>query len=112
MYSTNNVLSSTRCKKLRYTFFSPKHKHNFKEFIFCKVQKLKNGVKINSLETGPKSQTHVTPDGLDITVVIKIDFIEVFVCSGGFYFLFLLFLSPKTSFSRSKTPVTGINFRK
>ena len=87
-------------QKVEINLSFPKHKYSFKEFIFCKVQKLKNGVKINSLETWPKSITHVTPDGLDITGVIKIDFIEVFVCSGGFYFLFLLFLSPKTSFSR------------
>ena len=59
------------------------------------MQKFENGPKINSLETWPKSLTHVTPDGLDITGVIKIDFTEVFVCSGCFYFLFLLFLSPK-----------------
>ena len=93
MYFTN-VLSRTRCKKFRYTFYF-QNKHSFKEFIFCRVQKIKNGLKINSLETWPKSLTHVTPDGLDITDVIKIDFIEAFVCSGGFYFWFLLFLSPK-----------------
>ena len=68
-----------------------KHKHSFREFIFCKVQELKNGRKINSLETWPKSLTHVTPNGLDITGVIKIDFIEVFFCSGGFYFFIFAF---------------------
>ena len=55
------------------------------------MQKFENGPKINSLETWPKSLTHVTPDGLDITGVIKIDFIEVFVCSGCFYFFIFAF---------------------
>ena len=47
-------------------------------------------------------QPIVTPDGLDITGVIKINFIEVYVCSGVFYFYCCFFCLLKPIFQGQK----------
>ena len=44
---------------------------------------------------------------------VKVDFIKVFDSSGDLdFFFFFVFFTPKTSFSRSRTPVTGDKFQK
>ena len=45
------MLFLDQMQKAEIHLLFPKHNHNFKEFIFCKVQKLKTGLKISSLET-------------------------------------------------------------
>ena len=47
-------------------------------YILNSAKILKNSLKINSLETRPKSVSHITLDGLYITGIIKVDYIKVF----------------------------------
>ena len=60
VYSIDDVLSRTRGKNVRQTFYFQNIRTVSKSL--CSQKQLK----INSLETWPKSVTHITPDGLDI----------------------------------------------
>ena len=54
-------------------------------YILNSTKIFKNSLKINSLETRPKSVSHITLDGLYMTGIIKVDFIKVFSGSGGVF---------------------------